>query len=92
MPGGADPLDVRLSPLRATDLSGLPRTIIHTAEFDPLRDEGREYFDGLTHTGMGLSYTCHAGMIHLFYGLGAVIPYARSALESMGRGIRAALA
>ena len=90
--GGADPMDPRLSPLRAADLSGLPRTIIHTAEFDPLRDEGREYFERLTHTGMGLSYTCHVGMIHLFYGLGAVIPYARSAFESIGREIRAALA
>jgi acetyl esterase len=92
VPGGADPLDPRLSPLRAPDLSGAPRTIIHTAEFDPLRDEGREYFERLAHTGMGLSYTCHVGMIHLFYGLGAVIPYARSAFESIGREIRAALA
>ena len=81
MPGGADARDARLSPLRAADLSGLPRTIIHTAEFDPLRDEGREYFERLAHTGMGLSYTCHPGMIHLFYGLGAVIPYARTAFE-----------
>jgi acetyl esterase/lipase len=92
VPGGADPLDPRLSPLRAVDLSGVPRAIIHTAEFDPLRDEGREYFERLAHTGRGLSYTCHVGMIHLFYGLGAVIPYARSALESIGREIRAALA
>jgi acetyl esterase/lipase len=92
MEGGADPTDARLSPLRAAELSGVPRAIIHTAEFDPLRDEGREYFERLAHTGLGLSYTCHAGMIHLFYGLGAVIPYARGALESIGREIRAALA
>jgi acetyl esterase len=92
MPGGADPLDPRVSPLRAGDLAGVPRTIIHTAECDPLRDEGREYFERLAHSGMALSYTCHAGMIHLFYGLGAVIPYARSAFESIGRDIRAALA
>jgi acetyl esterase/lipase len=92
MPGGGDALDVRLSPLRAADLGGNPPTIIHTAEFDPLRDEGREYFERLAHSGRGLSYTCHAGMIHLFYGLGAVIPYARSALERIGREIEAALA
>ena len=92
MPGGADAMDARLSPLRTRDLSGIPRTIIHTAEFDPLRDEGREYFERLAHTGTGLSYTCHAGMIHLFYGLGAVIPYARTALECIGREIGAALA
>jgi acetyl esterase/lipase len=92
MPGGADAMDARLSPLRAADLSGVPRTIVHTAEFDPLRDEGRDYFERLAHTATALSYTCHAGMIHLFYGLGGVIPYARTALEQIGREIRAALA
>jgi acetyl esterase len=91
-PGGADPEDPRISPLRAVDLSGVPQTIIHTAEFDPLRDEGRDYFERLTHTGSALSYTCHAGMIHLFYGLGSVIPYARTALEQIGGEIRVALA
>ena len=83
-PAGADPADPRISPLRAADLSGVPRTIIHTAEFDPLRDEGQDYFARLTHTGSAVSYTCHAGMIHLFYGLGAVIPYARTAFEQIG--------
>ena len=40
--------DPRISPLRAADLAGVPPTIIHTAEFDPLRDEGRDYFERLT--------------------------------------------
>jgi acetyl esterase/lipase len=92
LPAGADPANPRISPLRAADVAGLPRTIIHTAEFDPLRDEGRDYFERLTHTGSAVSYTCHPGMIHLFYGLGAVIPYARTAFEQIGGEIRAALA
>jgi acetyl esterase len=91
-PGGADPADPRISPSRSTDYSGLPRTIIHTAEFDPLRDEGEDYFARLTHSGSALAYTCHPGMIHLFYGLGGVIPYARTAFEQIGEEIRAALA
>jgi acetyl esterase/lipase len=91
-PGGADPADPRVSPLRAADLSGVPRSIIHTAEFDPLRDEGRDYFERLTQTGAAVSYTCHPGMIHLFYGLGGVVPYARTAFEQIGREVRAALA
>ena len=91
-PGGADPADPRISPSRAADIHGLPRTIIHTAEFDPLRDEGQDYFRRLTQTGAALTYTCHPGMIHLFYGLGAVIPYARAALEQIGKEVRAALA
>ena len=92
LPPGADPADPRISPLRAPDLSGVPPTIIHTAEFDPLRDEGRNYFERLTDTGAAVSYTCHPGMIHLFYGLGGVIPYARTAFEQFGTDIRAALA
>ena len=43
LPGDADPADPRISPLRAADLAGLPAAIIHTAEFDPMRDEGNAY-------------------------------------------------
>jgi acetyl esterase len=91
VPAGADPSDPRLSPLLAADLSAVPPTLVHTAEFDPLRDEGRDYFERLGHTGSAVSYTCHPGMIHLFYGLGAVIPYARTALKRIGEEIRTAL-
>jgi acetyl esterase/lipase len=91
VPPGIDPADRRISPLRAVELAGLPPTIIHTAEYDPLRDEGREYFERLSHAGCAVSYTCHPGMIHLFYGLGSVIPYARTAFEQLGAQVRAAL-
>jgi acetyl esterase len=92
LPEGTKPSNPLVSPLLATDVSGMPRTFIHTAEFDPLRDEGRNYFERLTQAGNEVSYTCHPGMIHLFYGLGAVIPYARTAFEQIGGEIRAALA
>jgi acetyl esterase len=92
LPAGTAPSNPLVSPLLATDVFGMPRTLIHTAEFDPLRDEGRNYFERLTQAGNEVSYTCHPGMIHLFYGLGAVIPYARTAFEQIGREIRAALA
>jgi acetyl esterase len=92
LPEGIDPAMPGISPLRAEDLTGMPPTLIHTAEFDPLRDEGRNYFERLTQARNEVSYTCHPGMIHLFYGLGAVIPYARTAFEQIGGEIRAALA
>jgi acetyl esterase/lipase len=81
-----------VSPLLAKDLGGMPPTLIHTAEFDPLRDEGRNYFERLAQAGNEVSYTCHPGMIHLFYALGSVIPYAHRALDQIGGEIRAALA
>ena len=92
LPPGVGPEDPLVSPLRADDVSGLPRTLIHTAEFDPLRDEGRIYFERLAQARNEVSYTCHPGMIHLFYGLGGVIPYARTAYAQIGGEIRAALA
>ena len=91
LPPGAAPADPRVSPSLAASVAGLPRTIIHTAEFDPLRDEGRNYFERLERERIEVSYTCHPGMIHLFYGLGAVIPYARKAFEQIGAQIRTAL-
>ncbi len=46
---GAD--DPRVSPLRATDFSGLPPTFLHTAQCDPLRDEGAAYAEQTTRGG-----------------------------------------
>jgi acetyl esterase len=87
----ADINDPRLSPLRASDLSGLPPTVIHTAGFDILRDEGRAYGDALERAGTEVRYVCHEHMIHHFYAMARAIPYARTALQAVGADIRAAL-
>jgi acetyl esterase/lipase len=89
---GTDLADPRISPLRAPSLAHVPPTLIHTAEFDPLRDEGRRYFERLEAEAPGSAsfYRCHPGMIHLFYGLGGVIPYAHAAIAEVGRQLRSA--
>ena len=91
-PPGVDRSDPRLSPLRAKDVSGLPQAHIHTAEFDPLRDEGEAYARRLESAGVAVRYTCHMGMIHHFFGMAGVIPYARVAMKTAGFAIRQALA
>ena len=86
-----DPAHPRVSPARVADVSGLPPTCIHTAEFDPLRDEGAAFAARLREAGIQTTYTCHSGMIHLFYGLGRLIPYATTAWQLIGTDIRTVL-
>jgi acetyl esterase len=86
---GDDPADPRISPLKAQRLAGLPPAVIHTAECDPLRDEGALYADRLREAGAPVRYRCHSGMIHMFYGLKDLIPYAVEAIRLLGTDVRA---
>jgi acetyl esterase len=88
---GSDPADPRVSPLEARRFADLPPACIHTAECDPVREDGSEYARKLHAAGVPVSYHCHAGMIHLFYGLGMVIPYVAEAYRTIGAEIRTAL-
>lgn len=81
-----------VSPLFRPDCAGMAPAIIHTAGFDPLRDEGAAYAERLRHAGVPLRYTCHATLVHHFYGLTGVIAAARPALSQIAGEIRAALA
>ena len=88
LPGDADPADVRISPLRASDLTGLPAAIIHTAEFDPMRDEGNAYARKLTAAGVTVEHVCHDGMIHNFHAMGAILPQGKLVLLQIGEQVR----
>jgi acetyl esterase len=91
LPAGADPADPRISPLRAADLAGLPAAIIHTAEFDPMRDEGNAYARKLMTAGVEVEHICHDGMIHNFHAMGAILPQGRLVLDLIGEQVRRAL-
>jgi acetyl esterase/lipase len=85
---GADLADPRISPLRALNLAGLPPAIIHTAEYDPMRDEGAAYAKRLMAAGVAVEHACHEGMIHNFHAMGAVLPQARLVLSQIGEQVR----
>jgi len=87
----ADVADPRISPLRAFHVAGLPPAIIHTAEYDPMRDEGNAYARKLLAAGVAVEHVCHAGMIHNFHAMGALLPQAELVLSQIGEQIRRAV-
>jgi acetyl esterase/lipase len=91
LPTGAERGNPRISPLRAVKFAGLPAAIIHTAEFDPMRDEGNAYAGKLVAAGVAVEHVCHEGMIHNFHAFGAVLPQGRTVLHQIGEQVRRAL-
>ena len=91
LPDGAELADPRISPLRATKFAGLPTAIIHTAEFDPMRDEGNAYAGKLVAAGVAVDHACHDGMIHNFHAMGAILPQGRLVLSQIGEQLRRAV-
>jgi acetyl esterase len=66
---GADPASPavqRAFPLRSDDLGSLPPTLLVTAEFDPLRDEGKAFGDKLREAGVDLQYRHFDNAAHGF--------------------------
>ena len=72
--GEPDKADLRASPLRAPKLAGQPPTLVVTAGFDPLRDEGHAYAEKLREAGLDVVYREYAGQIHAFVSLTKAIP------------------
>jgi len=61
-----DPLDPLVSPLHADDLTGLPATLVQTADLDPLRDEGAAYAEALRAAGVEVQHTNYPRVPHGF--------------------------
>ena len=60
--------DARCSPLLEENLSNLPPTLIITAAFDPLRDEGEAYGEKLKQAGNAVTISRFDGVLHGFFG------------------------
>ena len=57
-----------------TRLADLPPAVVLTAEFDPLRDEGKAYADALAAAGVSARYICFDGLVHDFLATAEAFP------------------
>ena len=87
-----DALDFRASPQLADDVSGLPPTLIVTAEYDGLLAQGEAYAEKLRLAGVSVEYACFEGMIHNFTGMGGAIDAAQDGLDLIAARLQEAFA
>lgn len=79
-------------PSKANDLSNLPPAYVHTADLDPLRDDGQVYASMLIKAGNDVTYRNGKGMIHGFLRARALGPGGKAEFDAVTAWIRARLA
>lgn len=79
-PNADDRLDARCSPLFG-DIAGQPPTMILTAEYDPLIDDGVAYAQALAAVGVDVEYHCYDGLVHTFFTKIGVIDSSQDAVN-----------
>jgi len=86
-----DPL---VSPLLASDavLAKMPTTLIITAEYDPLCDEGEQYAQKLNSLGVPATCIRYRGQIHAFLRYGKFLDDGYLAIAQIADAIRRACA
>jgi acetyl esterase len=67
LPSSTDPKHPLASPLWSEGFRGLPPTLVLTAEYDSLRDEGERYVEYLREAGIEVVHTRYDGAIHGFF-------------------------
>jgi acetyl esterase len=72
-----------LFPLVGDDLSGLPPTLVMTAEYDPLRDEGIAFADKLARAGVAVEHFHAEDQMHGFLLLSRVVDRAAQLVDHL---------
>lgn len=86
-----NPKSPLVSPLWQTHFSDLPPTVVITAEYDPLRDEGEAYVEKLQSAGVAVHFTRYEGMTHGFFMMPGILDDAKRAIAEVGEELNKAL-
>jgi acetyl esterase len=78
----------RLSPLLHPDLSGLCPSVVITAGFDPLRDEGAAYAAALQKAGNRVTLRCERDLVHGFINMSGTSVVCYEALMRIAQDTR----
>ena len=73
----------QVSPRYESDFTGLAPAFILTAQFDPLLDDGFNYYQQLKNAGNKISYCEYPGLIHGFFNIPGVSPQARKSYDDI---------
>lgn len=84
--------DPYAAPLKATNVANLPPTFVHTAEFDPIRDDGRAFAARLAAAGVWVTYREARRMLHGFLRMREAGPQARAEFAALCAFLRDRLA
>ncbi len=87
----ADGEDPDVSPLRATDLAGLPPTLVAVAGHDILRDDGVAYARALRDAGVPVQLDRYEDMPHGFVRWGGIVERGGELVQSLSAFARTAL-
>lgn len=87
-PAHRDHPDAALLRAPAAALANLAPAHVLTAEFDPLRDEGRAYAARLIEAGNDVTFREWKGVVHGFWLMNAISPVAGEVIADVGAWIR----
>jgi acetyl esterase/lipase len=84
--------DWKISPILATNFTGLAPALVWTAELDPLCDEGEAYAKKMQEAGVKVEAIRVPGVPHTFGGLDDILDggkwFNKKSIEELGKALR----
>lgn len=80
--------EIFVSPLKVSCVEHLPATLLVTAEFDPLRDEGLAFGERLKEAGVNVELLHYDDLVHSFINMIGTVDKAKQALDEMTLKLR----